>query len=272
MLSKSFKSRFYKKIMVQTPVNCIKINCRNKPDFQYYLKDTIVNSLTDHYDIEDYFINVASMSHCNNNEKFIDIKCGNESPCFTLKQDFSNILEILNRFNVLVESLYKSFEWKYLQFEIDYRLNHIRCCEHDSSKYVYAYVRSDFVDFDILEKYDFIVIDKPNPSSNNKITFDGRTLEMDKYIIKFINKPGFDKFTINLDSKISNITFDVPYGYYMTEPISHQEPKNNKYDIYFTPNKIEHFSFLRLLNDVSWFKDGFNTYAENDILSRVYDV
>jgi len=166
----------------------------------------------------------------------------------------------------------KFFEWKHLFFEIDYTLNYIKYDERNFPKLVYIYVRSDFEDFDILEKYDFIISEKTSRRSNNKITFDGETLESDKYIIRFINKPRFNKFTVDLDVKINSISFEIPRSYHTSELISRYIPKSRKYNIQFRPANIEFFLYLKALNNVGWFDKGVNIYTETDLLTKMYNI
>ena len=272
MFEANHKSLLYKKIILQSPESRIRINCRSKPEFLYDMKDVVVCSLTDDYNINNNFIDVVEMKHCNNGEKLINLESGSVNSYFTLKPDFSNIFEISDKFNALVESLSKSFEWKQLYLETDCVLNYIKYYERDSSKFVGVYVNGNFKDFDDLEKYDFIVTEKINPSSSGKIMFDGEFLEMDNYIIKFIKKPTFDKFIVDLDNRINDIIFEIPYEHYILKLITHYMQKNCKYNIYFRPSKIEHFLYLKLLNDINWLGNRNDIYTEADILTKMYNI
>jgi len=271
MFETNHKSLFYRKIMVKSDKSCIRINCRSRPEFLYDMKNVgIYSSINDH-NINKDFINVVNIRHWSDNEKHIVLGLGDKNSYFALKQDFSNIVEISNKFDALVESLSKSFEWNQLFLDIGYILNHIKCYERDSSKCIYIYVRSDFRDFDVIEKYDFIVTEKTSPDSNGMVTFNGESLETDKYIVKFISKPKLAKFDVYLDNKIKNLIFKVPCDYYDPKLISYRIPKNKEYDIYFEPKKIEHFIYLKLLNNISWLSN-YNNYTEADLLARMYNI
>jgi len=271
MSEKRFKASIYKKIMVKSSGYCVKINCIDRPKFLYEIKDAKVLTSSGVYNIGNDFIYVDTMEHNNNEGKLIRIESGDRNSYFTLAPDFSNILEITGKFSTLIELMSRSFEWKHLILEPTCALNYIKCYERDLSKLVDVYVNKNFKDFDNLENYDFILTEKTNSDSSGQIIFDGEILETNNYIVKFIRRPTFDKFTVNLDSKINNVTFGVPYGYYYTpDIISRYILDNRKYDIHFKIIKMEHFLYLKLLNDVSWLDDCDEGYTENDILMKVY--
>jgi len=272
MIERVFRSNFYKKIAAQFHESQIKINCENEPEITYDLKDIIVESLTNDYNIDNKLINVVGMKFWNINERIIDLECGNVNSYFSLKQDFSNIFEILDKFNTLIKLLPRSFEWSTLIFKVDRMLNYIEYCELNSVKYAYVHTRNDFKDFNTLEKYDFIIMKKATQGSSGKIVFDGESLETDSYIIEFIKEPTFDKFIINLDNKIDNVIFGISYDLYPIELISHYMPRSGKYIIYFGPSKVEHFSFLRLLSDASWLNIYDKNYTETELLIKMYNI
>jgi len=236
------------------------------------MKDVNVLLPTSDYDANSNFIGVASMKFWNNRKKIMNLKCSNKNSYFNLRSDFSNVLELLGKFSTLINSMSKSFEWKHLFFETNCVLNYVEYYKRSSPKFVYVYARDDFENFDVLEKYDFIIIEKTKPSSNNRITFDGELLETDEYIIKFISRPKFSKFDVNLDNKINNITFEVPYDFYTSKLISRYIHGNSKYDIYFKPTNIEFFLYLKALNDISWFDKGISSYTETDLLTKMYNI
>ena len=217
------------------------------------------------------FVNIISIRHGNGEKNIISTELSRESSAFTLGPDFVNLSEISNKFDMLVETLARVYEWKYLFLETGSTLNYIKHCERDSLRYVYVYVRSDFEDFDILEKYDFIITEKVIQGSSGKIVFDGETLLMGKYTVRFISKPMFNKFEIDLDGMINDIDFEVPYKYQTAEVISHRIRGNRKYNVYFRPSKIRHFLFLKLLSNISWLDGGAGDYIEEDILTRIYN-
>ena len=267
---KEHKSNLYKKILIKSSGNCIRINCENEPEFLYEMKDVVVYSKIEYYDIKNSFIDIVSMSHHSNGVKFINIGCSDTSSCFTLRQDFSNILDILDRFNLLIKLLSKSFRWKHLFLEIDSVLNHVKYCRRDSLENIFLHIRRDFDDFNDLQKYDFVITEKVTQNLNGKIKFDGELLETDKYIIRFTCKPTFDKFVINLDSRISSVFFEVPGGYHEPELIQCFKCADYRYDISFKPIEIKQFYYLKLLNNVSWINSGVDKYTESDILTKVY--
>jgi len=236
----------------------------------YEIEDVKIYTSLDVYDIDNDFIYVDTMKHNNNEGKSIKIRSGNRNSYFTLAPDFSNVLEIISKFSTLIELLSKSFEWKYLTLEPTCVLNYIKCYEYDSSKHVDVYVNKNFKDFDNLENYDFILTEKTNSDSSGQIIFDGEILETNNYIVKFIKRPTFDKFVVDVDNRVNDLRFMIPYGYYAPDIISRYILDNRKYDIRFKITKMAHFLYLKLLNDVSWLDDCDEGYTENDILMKMY--
>ena len=271
MNKRFFKSSFYKKIEVRSKESHIGINCRSKPDFLYDMKYASVRMLINWSDIKNEFINVTGIRHESPNEKFMDLNCSIKSSYFSLKEDFSNIVEISDKFDTLLEELFKSSEWQYLFFEISSKLNYIKFSVVDSQKVVRVYVRKDFENFDNLQKYDFTITEKTTRSSDNKITFDGELLETDGYIVRFTEKPEFGKFIVNLDSRINRLIFSAPQEHYETEFMSLYKKEECKYDIYFEPSRVESFLYLNLLENISWVDSGFNSYTIEDIVAKKYD-
>jgi len=271
MIEKVFKSGFYEKIMIKSNESCVGINCESKPKFLYDMKNIGVRPLIYDYDIKNSFINVTCMKHENIDGKFINLDLCVKNSYFTLRQDFSNIIEILSKFDKLLETMSKSFEWWCLSVEIGCKLNYIRFTEFNSEKFIYVHLRRDFEDFNVLEKYDFIVTEKTSQDSDNKITYNGELLETDKYIVEFVNRPIFNKFTINLDDRINNLIFSTPYDYYKSEFTSRYDTEKNKYNIHFRPSGIESFLYLKLLKNVNWVDEGFNNYSETDVLAKTYN-
>jgi len=267
---KEHKSNLYKKILIKTPRSSIKINCENNYDFLYEMKDVDVYSKIEYYDIKNSFIDIVGMRHQSDGVKFINIGCSDTSSCFTLKQDFSNILDILDRFNLLIKLLSESYRWKYLFLEVDSVLNYVKYCWSDSSEFIYIHTRKDFENFDNLQKYDFVITEKVAQNLSGKIKFDGELLETDRYNIRFMRRPAFDKFVINLDSRINSVLFEVPCVCHKSELISYFTHTDCRYDISFRPAKIEQFYYLKLLNNISWINKSINDYSESDILTKVY--
>jgi len=273
MFKRNIKSSFYKKIFVQSPTNYIKINCKSKFEFKYDVKDVNIFSLMDKHDIENDFINVISMECKDHGKKFIHLKQSDKSSYYTMKSDFSNILEISDKFNVLVESLLKSFELQLLSVNIKEGLNYIIRSKDGSKNYISSYVDNNFKDFDVPEKYDLEVVSGTYPKFNNKIVFDGKFLKTRNYIVKFMKKPDIDKFEIEIDRKIDDV--QLIYSYDMNGKIfmSNYKYQNGKYDIFFNPKKLDHFLYLKILNDSSWCKNGSNVYySEDEVLSGLYNI
>ena len=271
MNKRFFKSSFYKKIFIKSSEDHIGINCRSKSDFLYDMKYASVRPLIYQHDIKNEFINVTGIRHESPDEKFMDLNCSIESSYFTLKEDFSNIIEISDKFDMLLEELSKFSEWQYLFFGVSSKLNYIKFGVVDSQKVVRVHVRKDFEDFDNLQKYDFTVTEKTTQGSDNKITFDGELLETDGYIVRFTEKPKFGKFIVNLDSRINRLILSAPQEHREIEFMSFYKEENNKYDIYFDPYRIESFLHLNLLENISWADSGFNSYTVEDIVAKKYD-
>ena len=265
------RSNFYKKIAIHSNESRVGINCEDGFEFLYEMKDVAVQPLIDYHDINDDLLEVNGIKHESCGKKIIELHLSIKNSYFTLKEDFSNIIEISDKFNLLLEELSKSFEWQQLFFGINFKLNCIKLSEYKSQKIVTVYVKRFFEDFYNLEKYDLIVTEKTTKGSNNKIMFDGEILETDKHVIRFVNKPKFDKFTVNLDNRINELIFSIPSDQFMPEMMSHHVPENNKYNIYFDPSRVESFIYLNLLEDISWVDEGYNNYSETDILAKTYN-
>ena len=270
MFTKSYRSYSTLKVEVQQHKSQIKISGENEPGIM--LEYTFVNSSLSDQGADTEFINIVGIEYRSNGKRLIKLECSNESTCFTLEQDLSNIVEIIGRFDKLAEVLFEIYKWEYLFLDTDCIFNLVKYYESNSERFVRLNIKSDFEDFNTLEKYDFIIEEKPDIALDGKITFDGETLLMGKYTVRFISKPTFGRFAIDLDDRINSISFEVPQGFYITEFMSYYKRENDKYDIYVRPTRVEQISYLRLLNNVGWFDNNVSNYTEQDVLTKVYNI
>jgi|GEM_PF-4554793 len=272
MSDKNLKSLFYKKIILQSPKDYIRINCRNKFEFKYNVTVNI-DSIINKYDIENDFINVVSMTYRGSSTKFMYLNNSDINSYFTLKSDFSNIFEFLDKFSTLAKSLSESHKLQQLNMHIKCGLNYIVRSKDWSKDFVYLYVDDNFKDFNDLERYDFEAIIDTYSEFGNKVIFDGEFLKTKNFVIKFMKKPDINKFEIEIDKKINDVQFMYSYNMIDKVLVTNYKSQNDKYNISINPKKLEHFSYLRILSDSSWCKNGYNVaYTENEILSRLYNI
>jgi len=273
MFRKNIKSHFYRKIFVGTPPDYIRMNCKNDFEFRYSMKDIGICSMVDKYDIGNSFIDVMGIKYENHNKKFIRLKQSDKSSYYTMKSDFSNILEISDKFNALVKLLSESFDLQSLYVSIENGLNYIIRTKDESKDCIFLYVNNNFKNFNILEEYDLEVVSGIYPEFDNKIVFDGEFIKTRNYIIRLMKKVNIDEFEIEIDKKINDVRLEYSYDMNGKIFITKYKQQVDKYDILFNPKKLEHFLYLKILNNSSWCKNGSDVYySEDEVLSRLYDI
>ena len=275
MSIKYHKANKYQKIQIDTGMyNSIYINCRTRPSFVYDLRDVKICTDFVRYNIEDRFMKVHSII-CYSEEvesPGIELRASKINSYFTLKEDFSNINEIINKFDSLIETSYKTHEWHSLSLYTNKLFNCIAYSDNGLTKNMWISIRNNFDNFNIIDEYDFIITEGEYPEFNNKIILSGGYLKTKSFIAKLNKKLSINELTVDIGDEINNIKlvdseiFDdtILEVCYLVE--------KQKYNINFMPRNINQFSYLKLLNNNSIFKKSYARYTENDIIAKMYDI
>jgi len=275
MLVKHFKADKYRKIRINSFDKIININCRTKPKFLHDLKNFKIHTEYIERNIMNNFINICSLRYFKNKTKSteIDIVDRGFETCFTLKPDFSNFLDIVNRFRKFIDTNFNHLKWYYTSIENEYKTNCIIRYLNEFSNKIDVCIRDDFEEFDNYGKYNYEIISGYFPEFNNKVIFDGKLLRTVNFIIKFIKKPPFDKFIVNLDKRIYKLGFITAHSNSEGCVLSSFYDKHkNFYSIYIALDKVENFLYFKILNNIDWLSKEITYYQENDILNKIYDV
>ena len=275
MLKRYHKANKYQKIQINFGLHSsIYINCRTRPTFVYDLKDVKICTDFVRYNIEDRFIKVDSIVCYSGDIKstLIELRTSKTNSYFTLKQDFSNINEIINKFNSLVRTSYETYEWQKLSIYTNKLFNYVIYFNDGSAKSMRLFIRNDFENFNIIDEYDFIITEDKYPEFNNKIILSGGYLKTKSFIAKFNKKFPTNEFTVDIGDEINNIKLINPETFNNTILEICYLTDKQKYNINFRPKNINHFLYLKLLGNSNIFEKSYARYTENDIITKMYDI
>jgi len=269
MLLENLKANKYQKIQINSKKDTIYINCDYEPLFTYNLMDIEIIMDIDYCDIEDKFINIKYINYMKEYFTRVILTVSNKESHFTLKQDFSNLPDIIHKFKKLIKSIDNVPKWNNLSLWSTKRPNYISYSVGVPRGF-YMHVKDNFDNFYDYNSYDFEFIEGRFPKFAGKIIYDGKYLMSKKFVIKFLKLPKFNKFSFKLDKKIGTIDL---FGYNGPGIIKFRyNVQEGKYDVYLKPEKLEHLLYLKALSDISWVDKNKNEYCEIDILNKIYDV
>ena len=267
------KASKYKDIIIISKADNIYINRKKEPKFIYDIKDISVDLKIDENNIGNTFISICGMQGLLENDLYLILATTKTSSYFTIEQDGSNIPVLADKFRKLNKLLRESYRFGKLYFENSSCLNYIEYSADNNSYNINVGTRSDFKDFDVLEKYDLQVFKKDYPRFKGKIICDGKFIKTENSILKFNKELPIDKFAIDLNKEINIFEFSFD-----DEQLEEAEftinylTRKGKYRVYFIPSKIEDFKYLKLVDKIELSDVDHCDYTVSDILSYIYNI
>ena len=272
MTTKFFKFKKYQKLQINSPGKKIYINCRKRPALVFNLKNDIdIEYLNNFY--KNDFIKIAYMScSSKNSPPSVRLKNDSNNSYFAIKSDFSNFANIVDKFHKFVNTNLGCFKFNYVNIETSSKINCIVWDLTTRSSTIDLHVRDDFEKFDNFYEYNYEIISGHFKEFSGKVIFDGESLKTQNFIVKFIKKPPFDKFEVNLDKRISGLGFDICHKEGEDYVISaNYNVFHDFYGIRITLDNINNFLYFKLLNDISWITKEITYYRKSDVVSKMYD-
>ena len=273
MTTKFFEFNKYPKMQINSPDKKININCMENPALVFNSKSEIdIEHLNDYY--KDSFIRIAYMCYPGKNG-VPSVKLGNDynnNSYFVIKPDFSNFNDIVNKFHKFINTDLNCFKFDYVNIRTHSAVNCIFWDLTVHSSTISLYVKEDFENFDNFHEYDYEFISWHFKEFSGKVIFDGESLNTPYFIVKFIKKPPFDKFEVNLDKRIRSLDFDIGHSEGEDYVISaFYNDFDDFYSIHITLDNINNFLYFKLLNDISWITKETLYYRKSDVASMLYD-